>query len=285
VTRPRIAVLLLCALLSACAPNGSAGGAPFDHDKLDAGVDAQIGGLGTCVVLSDARTGAVVYQYGHFDVCMRPLPPCATFDLANALIGFDQGVITPQTVFKWDGSPQPVALWQADADVAQALKNDVTWWWRRLARAVGPDRYAKALAAFDYGSKTPDGPADGFWLGPRAGGGLTLSTRQQAAFLARLYGGRLPVRPQAADAVRSLIFDEARADPRGGQAVISGLAASCASQADGSRTVGWWVGRLRTPTRDLVFAASVEGAETPPGLEIERRLKAVFADAGLWPAQ
>ena len=276
---------LLIGLLAACSP--VANGPPvarLDRDKLDAGVDAQIGGLGTCVVLADAKTGAQVYQYGHFDVCTRPLPPCSTFDMVNETIGLDAGLITPQTVFKWDGSPQPAKLWEADADLAQASRNGMAWWHQRLARLVGRDRFVRALSAFDYGSKDPAGPADGFWLGPQTGAGLTVSTRQQVEFLKRFYGGGLPIRPQTAAAVQALIPAETRTDPKGGQATISGVAASCASLADGSRNVGWWIGRLRTPQRDLIFAASVEGAQAPPGLEIERRLKAVFADAGLWPA-
>jgi beta-lactamase class D len=284
VRRRRFAVLLI-GLLAACSP--TANGPPaakLDRDKLDAGVDAQIGGLGTCVILADAKTGVEVYRYGHFDVCTRPLPPCSTFDIVNEAIGLDAGVITPQTVFKWDGASQPVKLWERDADLAAASKDGVGWWYQRLARLIGRDRFAQALRAFGYGSKDPAGPADSFWSGPQAGGGLTISTRQQIAFLKGFYGGGAPIKPQTAAAVQALTLDETRADPKGGEAAISGAAASCASLADGSRNVGWWIGRLRTPQRDLVFAASVEGAEAPPGLEIERRLKTVFADAGLWPA-
>ena len=276
---------LLIGLLAACSPaaNGPAA-AKLDRDKLDAGVDAQIGGLGTCVILADAKTGAEVYQYGHFDVCTRPLPPCSTFDIVNETIGLDAGLITPQTVFKWDGSPQLAKLWEADADLAKASKNGVGWWYQRLARLAGHDRFVQALRALDYGSKDPVGPVDGFWLGPQAGGGLTVSTRQQVGFLKGFYRAGLPIKPQTVAAVQALMAAETRADPKGGQATASGAAASCASVADGSRNVGWWIGRLRTPQRDLIFAASVEGAQAPPGLEIERRLKAVFADAGLWPA-
>jgi hypothetical protein len=33
----------------------------------------------------------------------------------------------------------------------------------------------------------------------------------------------------------------------------------------------------------MVFAASVEAADGPPGEEIEQTLKDIFADGGLWP--
>ena len=76
----------------------------IDQDKLDAALDSQIGGAGTCVVIDDVKTGAVVYQYGAKDVCGAPLPPCATFDVPMALICLDAGVVTPKSIYKWDGA-------------------------------------------------------------------------------------------------------------------------------------------------------------------------------------
>jgi len=35
---------------------------------------------------------------------------------------------------------------------------------------------------------------------------------------------------------------------------------------------------------DVIFVASMEAANAPPGLEIERHMKDILADAGLWPA-
>ncbi len=71
-----------------------------------------------------------------------------------------------------------------------------------------------------------------------------------------------------------------------GDTAMSGKTGSCSSTADGARQVGWWVGRLKNPKHDYVFAASLESDNDTslPGAEIERRVKDVFAQAGLWPA-
>ena len=76
-------------------------------------------------------------------------------------------------------------------------------------------------------------------------------------------------------------------DETRGPATISGKGGSCATLADGSRSVGWWVGRLKTDKHDWVFAASLEDKteNAPPGMEIEARVKDAFAKAGMWPAQ
>ena len=290
----RAAAFALLALLAlaACSPGGKApvnpplnlpglGGPSFDKDKLEAAIDGSFGGIGTCVVIDDTRSGGELYRYNSHAACMRRLPPCSTFEIASSLIGLDAGVVTPKTVFKWDHTPQPVKSWERDADAQTAFKESIVWWRQREAQMVGQGAYRERLKAFGYGSQAPDGPLTGFWLGPAAGGGLDISTDEQAGFLHRLYAGRLPVKPESLAYVEQVMLDETRGD-----AVMSGKTGSCPSIADGSRQVGWWVGRLQTPKHDYVFAASIEGANDSslPGMEVEDRVKAAFAAAGMWPA-
>jgi beta-lactamase class D len=279
--KPAAAALCVAGLLAGCTPLFGKGA--IDHDKLDDALNNRIGGAGTCVVLTEAKSGAVAYQFGAEDVCRAPLPPCATFDAPSALIGLDAGVITPQSVFKWDGSAQPIAAWQADADMAKAFRDGVQWWWQDLSQSIGHDRFANALKRFDYGDKLADGPERSFWLGPQGGGALTISTRQQAAFFQRVYAGALGLKPQTTRVVATLLVDEVRDDSRLGKAVISGADGGCAVAADGSRGVTWSVGRLRTRDRDLIYAASVVGEAPPPGIEVRQKIKDSFADAGLIP--
>ncbi len=258
---------------------GTAAG-PFDKVKLESAIDASLGGVGTCVVVTETGSGKEVYRYNSNAVCMNPLPPCSTFKIPNSLIALDAGVVTPQTVFKWDHTPQPVKAWEQDADMKTAFKESIVWWYQRAAEAVGKPAYVDRLKAFDYGNKNPDGPLTSFWLGPAAGGGLGVSTVQQAEFLHRLYAGQLPVKPTTLAYVQSIMVDEIRDG-----ATMSGKTGSCATAADGTRQVGWWVGRLKTAKQDYVFAASMEGDSDNalPGREVEVRVKSAFTKAGLWP--
>jgi beta-lactamase class D len=255
---------------------------PFDAAKLESAIDRRFGGVGTCVIVADTKSGREIYQYGSHTLCRTPLPPCSTFKIANGLIALDAGAVTPATVFKWDGTPQPVSAWERDADLKTAFKESIVWWFQRVARGLGKGVYARRLDEFGYGNEKPEGPVDRFWLGPSAGGGLTISTRQQAEFLHRFYAGRLPVKPETAAAVREIMVDETR-----GGATMSGKTGSCASNAENSRQVGWWVGRLQTQKQDYVFAASMEGANDSvlPGRELQIRVKTAFAQAGLWPSE
>ncbi len=56
--------------------------------------------------------------------------------------------------------------------------------------------------------------------------------------------------------------------------------ASCRSAPDGSRGVGWAAGPV-SGHADLVYAAAMEGANTPPGVIIADKLRQAFERAGL----
>jgi beta-lactamase class D len=282
----------LCLALGACGqgfkspvklPQIRLPGQPsFDTDQLESAIDNGFGGIGACVIIADTGSGREVYRYNSNAACMNPLPPCATFDVPSALIGLDAGVITQKTVYKWDGSPQPVAAWQHDADLTAAFQDSIQWWFQRLAGEIGPARYQDRLKAFDYGDRAIGGPPDAFWLGPAAGGQLRISAREQAQFLHRLYAGKLPVKPESAAAVAQLMQDETRGDH-----TISGQIGDCPSLADSSERVSWWIGRLKGPKSDYVFAVSMDQAtgSAIPAQEVRIRGKSAFARAGLWPAE
>ena len=60
-----------------------------------------------------------------------------------------------------------------------------------------------------------------------------------------------------------------------------GRKASCNSNADGSRTVGWAEGRVQSAKGDFIYSAMMEGQSALPGQEISARLDAACANAGL----
>jgi hypothetical protein len=64
-------------------------------------------------------------------------------------------------------------------------------------------------------------------------------------------------------------------------ATPGGRGASCPSNDDGSRMVGWAEGRVSSRTRDLVYSAVMEGQSALPGHEIAARLDSALQQAGL----
>ena len=60
-----------------------------------------------------------------------------------------------------------------------------------------------------------------------------------------------------------------------------GRAASCNSNPDGSRTVGWAEGRITSAKGDFIYSAVMEGDRALPGHEMAARLADAFATAGM----
>jgi beta-lactamase class D len=275
VRRHGLGVLLTAAavLLTACGPAVN-----IRTDRLEAALDPAVGGPDTCVVIDDVKTGRELYRYGMESVCNRPLAPCATFQIPMVLIGLSDGKVKPGEVWTWDGRIQPYKAWQHDMDLKAAWKSGAQWYFQRLARDIGAARFRQQLSAFSYGQGAPIGRLDAFWEGPAAGGGLFLSTRNQAQVLRRLALDALPVKPEAASTVEALIADQTR-----GRTRLSDLGAACPSIADASRDVSWWLARIQGSGRDLVLALSIESQNPLPGEEIRSRMLPILTDAGLLP--
>jgi beta-lactamase class D len=254
-------------------------GIKLDKDRFEAALDPAVGGPDTCLVLKDVARGRELYRYGAESVCNRPLAPCETFQVPLTVIGLSDGKAAPGQVWTWDGKVQPYKAWERDMDLNAAWRSGARWWFQRLALAIGPDRFRQALSAFGYGQGAPVGRPDAFWMGPAAGGGLFLSTRNQADILRKLARAALPARPEAQGTVQGLMADLAR-----GQTRLYDLGASCPSIADSSRDVSWWIGRIKDPERDLVFALSIESANPLSGQEIRSRMLPILTRAGLLPA-
>ncbi|MDB5459033.1 MAG: beta-lactamase [Caulobacteraceae bacterium] len=279
---PRTLLLLAVAALAAAACDklpGRGAKLGFDKERLEAALDPSVGGPDTCMVIEDVKTGAEVYRYGAQSVCNRPLAPCATFQIPLALIGLSDAKLRPDETWTWDGKVQPYKAWEHDTDLKGAWRSGSGWFFRRLALAIGPDRFKQQLSAFGYGQGGPVGRPESFWQGPAAGGGLFLSTRNQADVLRKLARSELPVKPEAAAAVQGLMADTVR-----GGVALSSLGGSCPSIADDSHSVSWWLGRLQGPDSDRVFALSIESQNPLPGSEIRSRILPIFTNVGLLPA-
>ena len=60
--------------------------------------------------------------------------PCSTFKIANTLIGLEEKILEDEnTVFLWDGSPQPFSCWESDHTLSSAVRFSVVWYFQALA--------------------------------------------------------------------------------------------------------------------------------------------------------
>jgi hypothetical protein len=73
VSRGRALVLVAALGLAACGPPAPRG---ISHDLLETAVNGAIGDPNTCVLIGEAKSGRVVYQFGSHVTCGKAWPSC-----------------------------------------------------------------------------------------------------------------------------------------------------------------------------------------------------------------
>lgn len=214
---------------------------------------------GECVVVA-ALDGGAALTFGGGE-CDRRTLPASTFKVPHALIALDTGVITADTVMTWDGSKKDFPVWERDQILDSAIKNSVVWFFQNAARAIGRERELQHLRAFAYGSQTFQREVDAFWLN----GDLTISPREQVAFLARMFAYRLPVDRRHVDTVKAaLTMPPGRLSnamgtfpfPLGWPEVAAVRLKTGNGTVAGER-VSWVIGEIESAGRSWVFASRV----------------------------
>lgn len=206
--------------------------------------------------------------------------PASTFKIPHALIALQTGVITDQTVMRWDGVKKDFPAWQRDHSLDSAIKSSVVWFFQRAAESIGRDRELQHLRAFRYGSQGFQHEVTSFWLN----GDLTISPREQVAFLQRMFSYDLPVERRHIDTVKT-----AMTMPGGRLVNASGVhdfrldwpadtivrVKTGNGGASGDR-VSWLIGQFEAGGRQYVFAnrkRSTSGAlDTQAGASLAQRL-------------
>lgn len=213
------------------------------------------------LVVVDGRTGKTLVE-NAVRARMR-FTPCSTYKIPNSLIAVETGV-APDAAFalkydpKRDG-PQSGA-WARDHDLRSAIRNSVVWYYRELARRIGPERMQKYVDGFEYGNRNISGGIDQFWIG----GGLRISAEEQVEFLRRFREARLPVSARATATVKDILLLETTPEYR-----WYGKTGTCSAPDHGP--VAWHVGFIEREGSVSYYALNFGGRSV--GELMERRPK------------
>lgn len=228
---------------------------------MPASVGAQRATTHSCVVV--AESGATQRWNASAAECATRLSPASTYKIPHALIGLETGVITENTVEKWDGVRHPAQpKWNQDHSVLSAMRPSVLWFFQAMAPRVGAARAREWLHRFQYGNTDTSGPITRYWVNGR----LRISPDEQLAFVKKFYDGALPVSKQHADGLKEALeqapgtVENARGVTRLDAEWRSGISLNSktgASTIESGESVSWLVGQLTVDQRKLVFVSAV----------------------------
>ncbi|WP_412067253.1 penicillin-binding transpeptidase domain-containing protein [Rubrivirga sp. IMCC43871] len=282
--------LLLALAVSACSGSpepalAPATPAPAPADSVadwSAAFDAE-GAVGTFVLLDTATGRTIRHDPGR---AATRLTPASTSKIWNALVFLDQGTVTNVDVMHaWDGVERQIRSWNRDHSLRTGVENSALWLFQRLALEVGRDGYEAVLAREPYGNATMSDSLDMSWLD----GTLRVSADEQVVFFDRLRRGDLAFSEAHQATVRELLPTLAES----GGARLRGKTGWGIPPDEPA--IGWLVGWVERPEgtpggpgQAVVYAMNAEAA---PGARFDigpgrlRIVRAVLADAGVWPVR
>lgn len=187
------------------------------------------------------------YSGYNLERCNQAFSPASTFKICNTLIALETGVVTPETIFKWDGTKQRMPGWEQDMDIAKAFKESCVPVYQEIARQIGTERMNKYIRLLHYGEMDiNDQNIDKFWLE----GESAITQYQQLYFLQNLYNRQLPVSEKAMVQTTQIMLQE-----EGENYKLSFKTGWAVRQ---QQNVTWLVGFIETQDNVYYFATNVE---------------------------
>ena len=238
----------------------------------------------SCVVIQQLGADRPLVSRGE---CATRLSPASTFKIPHALVALETGVVTTDTIEKWDGTKYPrQPKWMLDHTVISALRPSVLWFFQRTAPRIGAAPMAEWLGRFEYGNGDVSGPITQYWVNGR----LQISPLEQVMFLRRFYAQSLPVRVEHIKAVhagltqdRGTMENSLGIHRLDGDWAGAGLNAKTGATSTSAYRVSWLVGML-TSGQQYVFAAAVwNQSGQVDTLDATRLAVRQFIESGLLP--
>jgi beta-lactamase class D len=271
---------LLFALFSPAAAHAAPAAAPAaDPTKValrDFG--RYFSGSDGCFVLYDAKTGG--YTIYNEAEARTPISPCSTFKIVHSLIGLEAGIVKDETaVFPWDGTRYPIAEWNRDLSMAEAIRLSAYWYYQRIARSIGPSRMRGYLENLGFGNADVSGGIDLFWQRSS----LLISPKAWVDELRRIRSYDIPFPRRDVDILRRII----RQGEKGG-AVLYGKTGSgmaepgFASLGSGAIVSGWFVGFVEKGPEAWCFATHVGAPSGATGAAAKEITLRILGELGIY---
>jgi len=193
----------------------------------------------------------LIFYSNDFDWVSKVKSPASTFKIPNSIIALELGVVEDEeTVFKWDGNPRRLKVWEKDLTFHQAFKMSCVPCYQEIARAVGVENMKYYLDKFSYpGMFVDSSNIDTFWLEGESG----ISQIQQIHFLTKFYFNEFDISPKTYNIMKNIMLAE-----KEDTYVLYGKTGWGIRK---SQNNGWYVGFVETEDNLYFFATNVEPNE------------------------
>ena len=211
---------------------------------------------GNCFIAKE--NGKILQSEG---ACDKRYAPMSTFKIVLSLIGFDSGILIDETHPVWpfkEGYDDWRDVWKQDQTPKSWIKESCVWYSKVLTTQLGMEAFQTYITKFDYANKDLSGDKGqnngltNAWLSSS----LQISSTEQIAFLEKMLAGKLPVKPQAIEMTKNILFVEALKD---GWMLYGKTGMGSVLNADGTKNPdlshGWCIGWIEKGDRKIIFSS------------------------------
>lgn len=190
--------------------------------------------------------------------------PMSTFKIALSLMGFDSGILVDEMHPVWpfkEGYVDWRDAWKQDQTPKSWMKESCVWYSRVLTKQLGMKKFQVYVTKFDYGNKDLSGDKGqnngltNAWLSSS----LQISSTEQIAFLQKMLAGKLPIKPQAIEMTKNILFVE---DLKNGWKLYGKTGMGGLIKIDGIKIPdlyhGWFIGFIEKGDRRIIFSNHIE---------------------------
>ena len=211
---------------------------------------AAYGQPGTFLLQREGRPAELVHGAALADT---PLRPASTFKPMLALIALETGALkSADEIVPWNGKPYPDRpAWQRDMALREAMQTSSESYFGVLAERIGHERMAAWVQRVGYGNGRIGPTPARVWHD----GVLTVTVRQQLAFVDRLRRGDLPFSAGTIAVVKAAMRD----DDANGTRIYGKTGTHRDADRDGN---AWWIGWVEGPQGDASFALGIDLTST-----------------------
>ena len=244
--------LLLTGILSQVSGNEIPARPPFDENIIRDALREYQAAL-VVITLPEQK----IYYYREA-LCREPLSPCSSFKIVNLCCAAENNIIgSADDRMPWDGKTRPIAAWNRDLTVKEAMAVSAVPHFQALAARIGPDRMQRFLDRVAYGNRDISGGITTFWLGSS----LKISALQQADFLYRLQMKQLSFSPKTLNILKKAVYQTT-----GKRGTLYGKTGTMADSPTGAPSLGWYVGWIEHDGKPVcTFALNLRRGADPSG--------------------
>lgn len=212
------------------------------------------------------KNGVVVSKVGD---CDAQHPPCSTFKVALALMGFDAGILEDKDNPRWSFKPEYEANfqswykpemgikygWHGEHTPSTFMQNSVVWFSHQITQRLGKDKFQAYVNKLNYGNQDVSGTQgqdDGLlnsWLETS----LRISPREQVDLLEKMLAGNLNLSKEAQQMTAEIMI---KRDLDGKQIEWDGWKLY-GKTGGGTGCNRWFIGWVEKGTDKIVFAQYV----------------------------